>query len=33
MVCVSINMSLSGNGSTGTTTLLTNLPSAVYTTG
>ena len=33
VVCVSINMSLSGNGSTGTTTLLTNLPSAVYTTG
>lgn len=33
VVCVSINMSLSGNGSTGTTTLLTHLPSAVYTTG
>lgn len=33
VVCVSINMSLGGNGSTGTTTLLTNLPSAVYTTG
>lgn len=33
VVCVSINMSLVGNGSTGTTTLLTNLPSAVYTTG
>lgn len=33
VVCVSINMSLSGDGSTGTTTLLTNLPSAVYTTG
>lgn len=33
VVCVSINMSSSGNGSTGTTTLLTNLPSAVYTTG
>lgn len=33
VVCVSINMSSQGNGSTGTTTLLTNLPSAVYTTG
>lgn len=33
VVCVSINMSLGGNGSTGTTTLLTNLPSAVYITG
>lgn len=33
VVCVSINMSLIGNGSTGTTALLTNLPSAVYTTG
>ena len=33
VVCVSINMFLGGNGSTGTTTLLTNLPSAVYTTG
>lgn len=33
VVCVSINMSSNGNGSTGTTTLLTNLPSAVYTTG
>ena len=33
VVCVSIEMSSSGNGSTGTTTLLTNLPSAVYTTG
>lgn len=33
VVCVSINMSSSGNGSTGTATLLTNLPSAVYTTG
>lgn len=33
VVCVSINISSSGNGSTGTTTLLTNLPSAVYTTG
>lgn len=33
VVCVSINMSSRGNGSTGTTTLLTNLPSAVYTTG
>lgn len=33
VVCVSINISLGGNGSTGTTTLLTNLPSAVYTTG
>lgn len=33
VVCVSINMSLGGDGSTGTTTLLTNLPSAVYTTG
>lgn len=33
VVCVSINMSSGGNGSTGTTTLLTNLPSAVYTTG
>ena len=33
VVCVSINMSSSGNGSTGTTTLLTNLPSAVYITG
>lgn len=33
VVCVSINMSSVGNGSTGTTTLLTNLPSAVYTTG
>ena len=29
----SINMSSGGNGSTGTTTLLTNLPSAVYITG
>lgn len=33
VVCVSINMSSDGDGSTGTTTLLTNLPSAVYTTG
>lgn len=33
VVCVSINMLSGGNGSTGTTTLLTNLPSAVYTTG
>lgn len=33
VVCVSINMSSGGNGSKGTTTLLTNLPSAVYTTG
>lgn len=33
VVCVSIDMSSNGNGSTGTTTLLTNLPSAVYTTG
>ena len=33
VVCVSINMSSGGNESTGTTTLLTNLPSAVYTTG
>lgn len=33
VVCVSINMSSGGNGSKGTTTLLTNLPLAVYTTG
>lgn len=33
VVCVSINMSSGGDGSTGTTILLTNLPSAVYTTG
>ena len=33
VVCVSINMSSGGNGSTGTTTLLTNLPSATYITG
>lgn len=33
VVCVSINMSSGGNESTGTTALLTNLPSAVYTTG
>lgn len=33
VVCVSINMYSSGDGSTGTTALLTNLPSAVYTTG
>lgn len=33
VVCVSINMYSGGNGSTGITTLLTNLPSAVYTTG
>lgn len=33
VVCVSINMSSGGNGSTGTTALLTNLPSAVYITG
>lgn len=33
VVCVSINMSSGGNGSSGTATLLTNLPSAVYTTG
>lgn len=33
VVCVSINMSSVGDGSTGTTTLLTNLPSAVYITG
>lgn len=33
VVCVSITMSSGGNGSTGTTTLLTNLPSAVYITG
>lgn len=33
VVCVSINISSGGNESTGTTTLLTNLPSAVYTTG
>lgn len=33
VVCVSISMFSGGDGSTGTTTLLTNLPSAVYTTG
>lgn len=33
VVCVSINMSSGGNDSTGTTTLLTNLPAAVYITG
>lgn len=33
VVCVSINLSAGGNESTGTATLLTNLPSAVYTTG
>lgn len=33
VVCVSINMSSGGDGSTGTTIILTNLPSAVYTTG
>lgn len=33
VVCVSINMSSGGDGSTGTTTLLTNLPSAVFITG
>lgn len=33
VVCVSIDMRSGGDGSTGTTTLLTNLPSAVYTTG
>lgn len=33
VVCVSINMSSGGDGSTGTATLLTNLPSAVYPTG
>ena len=33
VVCVSINMSLGGDGSAGTTTILTNLPSAVYVTG
>ena len=33
VVCVSINMHSGGDGSTGTTALLTNLPSAVYTTG
>lgn len=33
VVCVSINMSSGKNESSGTTTLLTNLPSAVYTTG
>lgn len=33
VVCVSINMSSGGNGSKGTSALLTNLPSAVYTTG
>lgn len=33
VVCVSINMSSGGNGSTGTTALLTDLPLAVYTTG
>lgn len=33
VVCVSINMSTGGDGSSGTTTLLTNLPSAVYITG
>ena len=33
VVCVSINMSSGGNGSTGTTSLLTNLPSAIYITG
>lgn len=33
VVCVSINMSSGGNGSKGTTALLTNLPSAVYITG
>lgn len=33
VVCVSINMSSGGNGSTGTTALITNLPSAVYITG
>lgn len=33
VVCVSINIYSGGNGSMGTTALLTNLPSAVYTTG
>lgn len=33
VVCVSISMSSGGNGSTGTTTLLTNLPSTVCVTG
>lgn len=33
VVCVSINMSSGGDGSTGTAVLLTNLPSAVYITG
>ena len=33
VVCVSINISSAGDGSTGTTTLLTDLPAAVYTTG
>lgn len=33
VVCVSINMSSGGDGSTGTAALLTDLPSAVYTTG
>lgn len=33
VVCVSIDISSGGNGSTGTTALLTNLPLAVYTTG
>lgn len=33
VVCVSINMSSGGDGSTGVATLLTNLPAAVYTTG
>lgn len=33
VVCISIDMHSGGNGSTGTDALLTNLPSAVYTTG
>lgn len=33
VVCVSINMSSGGNDSEGTAALLTNLPTAVYTTG
>lgn len=33
VVCVSINIDSGGDGSEGTTTLLTNLPSAVYITG
>lgn len=33
VVCVSISISNGGNGSTGTTSILSGLPSAVYTTG